>query len=169
MSIGQKLKRKRLALKLTQEEVAEKIFVSRQSISNWENNKNMPDIESLIRISKLLDISLDNLLVEGSAIVKDIKAKTDLGRSKRVGMIVAIVNLLIIASLQFVEKNPKITIILLLSATILNSLGVMVYFARRIKLMEGLVLSKEERKYDKPIVILTLLFIVGAIIYQLIK
>ncbi|WP_299034340.1 helix-turn-helix domain-containing protein, partial [uncultured Anaerococcus sp.] len=42
MKIGDKLKKARMDKKLTQEEVAEKIFVSRQSISNWENNKTYP-------------------------------------------------------------------------------------------------------------------------------
>lgn len=64
MDIGAKLKQARLAAKLTQEQVAEKLFVSRQTISNWENEKTYPDIISVIRLSELYAISLDRLLKE---------------------------------------------------------------------------------------------------------
>ena len=46
----------------TQEMVAEKINVSRQTISNWENEKSYPDIISVIELSSLYSISLDDLL-----------------------------------------------------------------------------------------------------------
>lgn len=47
---------------MTQENVAEKINVSRQTISNWENEKSYPDIISVIELSNLYSISLDDLL-----------------------------------------------------------------------------------------------------------
>ncbi|EPB8188204.1 helix-turn-helix domain-containing protein [Clostridium perfringens] len=75
MKISIILKQRRLDLHLTQEQVAEKIFVSTKSISNWENDKNIPDIESLVRLAKLYNLSLDNLLLEGSDIMKDIQNK----------------------------------------------------------------------------------------------
>ena len=53
MKIGDKLKKARMDKNMTQEEVAEKIFVSRQSISNWENNKTYPDIGNVIALSDL--------------------------------------------------------------------------------------------------------------------
>lgn len=47
---------------MTQEQVAEKIMVSRQTISNWENGKSLPDIISIINLSDLYQISIDELL-----------------------------------------------------------------------------------------------------------
>ncbi|WNF91657.1 helix-turn-helix transcriptional regulator [Vagococcus fluvialis] len=73
MLIGEILKEKRKEYQLTQEQVSEKIFVSRKTISNWETGKTTPDIESLIRLANLFDLSLDNLLLEGSDVVKKIK------------------------------------------------------------------------------------------------
>ena len=61
MEIGQKLKDARVHSGLTQEVVAEKINVSRQTISNWENEKSYPDIISVIELSNLYCISLDDL------------------------------------------------------------------------------------------------------------
>ncbi len=64
MDIGTKIKEARLATKLTQEEAAETLGVSRQTMSNWENNKTYPDIVSVIKMSDLYNVSLDNLLKE---------------------------------------------------------------------------------------------------------
>ena len=75
MKISTILKQHRLDLNLTQEQVAEKVFVSTKSISNWENDRNFPDIESLVRLAKLYNLSLDSLLLEGSDIMNNIKKK----------------------------------------------------------------------------------------------
>ena len=62
MEIGKKLKNARIEAGLTQEKAAEKIDVSRQTISNWENEKSYPDIISVIALSDLYSVSLDELL-----------------------------------------------------------------------------------------------------------
>lgn len=62
MEIEKKLKEARANAGLTQEQVAEKIIVSRQTISNWERGKSLPDIVSIIKLSDLYQISLDELL-----------------------------------------------------------------------------------------------------------
>lgn len=64
MDIGLKIKNARIKTNLTQEQVAEALGVSRQTISNWENGKTYPDIISVIKMSDLYDISLDHLLKE---------------------------------------------------------------------------------------------------------
>ncbi|MBO0442269.1 helix-turn-helix transcriptional regulator [Vagococcus fluvialis] len=75
MRLGEVLKEKRVELNLTQEEVGEKLFVTRQTISNWENGKTLLDIDSLIDIASFYDLSLDKVLLKGSDIVEDIKKK----------------------------------------------------------------------------------------------
>ena len=60
--IGSKIKAARLEKKLTQEQVAELLGVSRQTISNWENEKSYPDIISVIKMSDYYEASLDYLL-----------------------------------------------------------------------------------------------------------
>lgn len=64
MNIGEKIKNARIAASLTQEHAADALGVSRQTISNWENSKTYPDIVSVIKISDLYNISLDDLLKE---------------------------------------------------------------------------------------------------------
>ena len=62
MNLGTQIKKYRSALNLSQEELAEKIFVTRQSVSNWENSKTYPDIKSLLMLSELFEISVDELI-----------------------------------------------------------------------------------------------------------
>ena len=62
MEIGKQIKKQRQANHWTQEELAEKIYVSRQSVSNWENDKTYPDLESLLRMSILFSTTIDDLV-----------------------------------------------------------------------------------------------------------
>jgi transcriptional regulator with XRE-family HTH domain len=62
LELKDQIKKFRASLNLSQEELAEKVYVTRQSISNWENGKNYPDIHSLILLSALFEISLDQLI-----------------------------------------------------------------------------------------------------------
>ncbi len=81
MEINKKLKEARLNSGLTQEQVAEKIMVSRQTISNWENGKSLPDIVSVMNMSDLYQISLDELL-KGDQRMKE-KLEKDVNIFKR--------------------------------------------------------------------------------------
>lgn len=60
--IGTKIKDARTAAQLTQEQVAEALGISRQTVSNWENDRTYPDILSVIKMSDLYAVSLDHLL-----------------------------------------------------------------------------------------------------------
>ncbi|MBO0475764.1 helix-turn-helix transcriptional regulator [Vagococcus sp. DIV0080] len=78
MEIKNMLKQKRIEHKMTQEELSEKLYVSSKTISNWETGKTTPDLDSLIRLKKLFDISLDELLMEGSEVVENIKKRAEI-------------------------------------------------------------------------------------------
>ena len=62
MKLGAQIKKYRMEFSLSQEELAEKLFVSRQSISNWENDKTYPDIKSLLLLGEVFSVSLDELV-----------------------------------------------------------------------------------------------------------
>ena len=64
MELGKQIKRYRMEANLSQEELADKVFISRQTISNWENDKNYPDIKSLVLMSEVFHVSLD-ILIKG--------------------------------------------------------------------------------------------------------
>ncbi len=62
MEIGTQIRKYRNALGLSQEELAAKIYVTRQTISNWENERSYPDIHSLLLLSSVFQVSLDQLI-----------------------------------------------------------------------------------------------------------
>lgn len=62
MDVGERIKKYREKQNLSQDELAWKIFVSRQTISNWETNKSYPDIKSLIMLSNIFNVSLDDFV-----------------------------------------------------------------------------------------------------------
>ena len=62
MELGNQIKAHRAVLSLSQEELAEKVYVTRQTVSNWETGKSYPDIHSLLLLSALFDVSLDQLI-----------------------------------------------------------------------------------------------------------
>ena len=85
MDIGGKLKAARLAAGMTQEQIAEALGVSRQTVSNWENGRTYPDIVSVVKLSDIYEISLDTLLKEEKAMTKYteyLAESTDVVRSK---------------------------------------------------------------------------------------
>lgn len=63
MSLGKRIKQKRKDLNLTQEELAEKMGVSYQAVSKWENDVSMPDIAIVATLAAVLDVSLDYLFL----------------------------------------------------------------------------------------------------------
>lgn len=67
MDFGKQIKQLRLERNLTQGQMAEQLGISRQAVSNWENNKNLPDLELIISISKLFSVSLDDLILGDDA------------------------------------------------------------------------------------------------------
>ena len=62
LTLGEKLKSARKSAGLTQEQLSEKLMVSRQAVTKWESNKGMPDIQNLKALSQLLNVSVDYLL-----------------------------------------------------------------------------------------------------------
>lgn len=64
MTLGEKIRYSRKCCGLSQEQLAEKMCVSRSAIAKWETDKGLPDIENLKILSKLLGISMDHLLDE---------------------------------------------------------------------------------------------------------
>ena len=62
MTIGQKIAILRTALQLSQEQLAEKVDVSRQSVSKWESDQSVPEVSKILQLSQLFNITTDDLL-----------------------------------------------------------------------------------------------------------
>lgn len=85
-------------MNLSQEDLAEQIYVSRQTISNWETNKSYPDIHSLLLLSSLFRISLDQLIKGDVEIMKEELNKEEIQKFNRYGTRFAVALLLFILS-----------------------------------------------------------------------
>lgn len=82
MEIGKQIKARRAEFNLTQDELAKKLNVGRTTVANWEQGRNYPDIQTIVELSNILDISLDALLRPESAIVKEITRDTKIRKSR---------------------------------------------------------------------------------------
>ena len=71
MELGNQIKKYRSELQISQEQLADRIYVSRQTISNWENEKNYPDVNSLILLSEVFQTSIDKLIKGDIEIMKE--------------------------------------------------------------------------------------------------
>jgi len=109
----ERLKSLRVKQNLTQQELADKLFVSRQAVSNWENDKNFPDLKSVVLLSDLLQVSLDDFLKGEKALTKHMEKNLKKNDSfKLIGLIFMLVPafLVPIAGLAFsffVLKNDR--------------------------------------------------------------
>lgn len=136
MEIGRQIKKYRTDSRLSQEELAEKIFVTRQTISNWENDKNYPDINSLVLLSNLFDISLDILVKGDLEQMKEQIKQEDISKFNRDGAVFAV--LLIVTG---VSVLPLFLFLDFLGVGIWAVIaGVTFYYAARIE--------KQKKKHD---------------------
>lgn len=85
MDLYSQIKKYRTELNLSQEELAEKVYVTRQTISNWENNKSYPDIHSLLLLSSTFNISLDQLIKGDVNIMREEINKREINQLNRDG------------------------------------------------------------------------------------
>lgn len=90
MELGKQIKKHRQEVQLSQEELADRVYVSRQTISNWENDKSYPDVNSLVLLSEIFQISLDNLIKGDIEVMKDVIQKEEIVKMNRYGKIYTI-------------------------------------------------------------------------------
>ena len=96
MQIANQIKKLRTESGMSQDELAERIFVSRQTVSNWENEKTYPDIKSLLLMSEVFNTSLDTLIKGDLSEMKRQIDKQEFTRFTRDSYILAALMLLMI-------------------------------------------------------------------------
>ena len=132
MEIGKKLKDARMKSGFTQETVAEKVNVSRQTISNWENEKSYPDIISVIELSSLYSISLDDLL-KGDE--RHLEESTNVVKSnqKLIGAIILnIITVILLITLSMFLPDKIYYLIMVFCLAIVSSAVLLYQIIRRI-------------------------------------
>ena len=109
MELGKQIRKYRNEKSLSQDALAEKIFVSRQTISNWENEKSYPDIISVIELSNLYSISLDVLLKGDEKMIEHLEESTNVVKSNQKMIWAIIINIIVVSLLitlnMFIPDN----------------------------------------------------------------
>ena len=105
MQLGQAIAKIRKERGLTQEAFAKMFSVTRQTVSNWENEKSYPDLSTLVKISDEFNVSLDVLLKGDFCMVKDIDRKIK-KQPFYIGIIIGLV-IIVVALFSFIYVNDK--------------------------------------------------------------
>ena len=105
MQLGQAIAQIRKERGLTQEAFAKMYNVTRQTVSNWENEKSYPDLSTLVKISDEFNVSLDVLLKGDFRMVKDIDKKIK-KQPFYIGIIIGLV-IIVVALFSFIYANDK--------------------------------------------------------------
>ncbi|WP_220728258.1 helix-turn-helix domain-containing protein [Apilactobacillus xinyiensis] len=169
MNFGQRLQNERIKNQLTQDEVANKLLVSRQTISSWENERTYPDINSLIILSDFYNISLDTLLKEDSG-MKEYLEKNEITKNlKPILVILTFINVLFLITLAFVETNffDNSSLFLIFIMGISNTLALLYLstFMSKIKSKKKCILFNYMKKYKyHSIGIIVLIILIGLIV-----
>lgn len=137
MSLGEKIREQRKNAGLSQEQLAEKLNVSRQAITKWETDKGIPDVSNLIAISDEFGLSLDEL-IKGDA---DVKKKIIADSAAKKWHILVILYLVgIVVYVAYFAVCHKILMIGFLIATLF-----MLFFELRIFIKEKIYRQNKEK------------------------
>lgn len=99
MRLGQTISEIRKERKMTQEEFAQIFHVTRQTVSNWENEKNYPDLETLISMSDEFNISLDAMLKEDKQMAEKLNKEIKFSQTFKRKVVVILICILIVVAL----------------------------------------------------------------------
>lgn len=98
MEIGKQIKKMRSQMGMSQDELALKVYVSRQTISSWENNKSYPDVKSLLLLSSEFNLSLDQLVKGDVEEMKEVINNVDIKAFKKDSKTFNVLFLMVIVS-----------------------------------------------------------------------
>lgn len=99
MKLGKQIKKYRIENELSQEDLANKIYVTRQSISNWENDKTYPDVNSLVLLSEIFQVSIDELIKGDLNKMKETIKKEEILKFNQYSMIFSVLLIVSIVSI----------------------------------------------------------------------
>lgn len=100
MNLSNKLKYYRSKKSLTQSQVAKKLCVSRKTISGWENARSFPDLNTLVKISNIYNVSIDTLLKENSLSDTNFSQRNQIEMKKKISMMLYYINILLCISVN---------------------------------------------------------------------
>ena len=138
MELAGQIRRRRKEMGLSQEELAELIYVSRQTISNWETDRTYPDVQSLLLLSSLFDTTVDEL-IKGDVEMLEETREQDVKRMNRLSWAMCVFTLLSIVVILYggiIAEWP-------LAATLVSGLSLL-----GLALMPAFEVERLKKKHD---------------------
>ena len=135
MEIGKKLKNARIEAGLTQEKAAEKIDVSSQTISNWENEKSYPDIISVIALRDQYSVSLDELLKGDQKMAEHLEESTNVVKSNKKltgAILLNIILMILLIALNMLLPEGTYYLVIVFCVVIMSSSALLYQIIKRI-------------------------------------
>ena len=171
MTLGERLTELRKKANLSQEDIAEKIGVSRQTVSKWELDQSLPDFDKILPLCKLYNITSDELLtgrktdsnndnMEYNLMTdEEINKKTAIAVSQSVGLfILSVIWIVIGSSIKFISEEVLVGIFLLIVGIgVVNLIYKLSVLPEKSSEVKKKAKKKKVRKYDDVLAILTLI------------
>ena len=135
MELYKQIKRYRTDMNLSQEELAEKIYVTRQTISNWENEKSYPDIISVIALSDLYSVSLDELLKGDQKMAEHLEESTNVVKSNKKltgAILLNIILMILLIALNMLLPEGTYYLVIVFCVVIMSSSVLLYQIIKRI-------------------------------------
>ena len=135
MQLGQTIVKIRKEHELTQEEFAKEFNVTRQTVSNWENEKSYPDLLTLVKIGDMFGCSLDSMLKENpdmtEAMNKSIQLGNEFRKKSKTNLIVAVIGIIcctVMCILSFIDYDGILEPVVWLAVVLINAKYLIDYY-----------------------------------------
>lgn len=135
MNLGNIITSKRIEKQLTQEQLAKQTGVEKDTITDWEDDKEYPDMESLIVLAKLLDISLDSLFLTNSSILLTPIMKKTNQKTLQFAILISLITLgifLVILLFSLLKDGSKLIVSILIILGELVNLGALAHYIKKL-------------------------------------
>ncbi len=133
MDIGNQIRERRVRLGLSQDELAQKLYVSRVTISHWETGKTLPDVQSMLLLANLFDTTIDELVRGDVDEMREMVKKSE-QRTKVFAVALATVEVIVITALAVTAvagREYLEPVLRLLLAVLVLAFSIAVLVARR--------------------------------------
>ncbi|MGY3743401.1 helix-turn-helix domain-containing protein [Leuconostoc inhae] len=165
MAFDQIIKNKRQELNITQSELAEKLFVSNKTISNWETGKTMPDLDNVLYIAKVLHLSLDKLLLEDNNMVEHVKHIQEIKATKKMTWVSYVTNFMffLMFSTQSLFGQLPVPILVMMLIGAWANIWVLFHFWSKTDSLEDKAPNMIKINNTKAIVVTTIITVIALI------
>ena len=140
MEVGKRIREERERLGISQENLAREVFVSRQTVSNWETGKTYPDVQSLLLLSNLFDVSVDSLVRGDVEAMEKQMENYELERYK--------IKASMTVSLGLIAVGAVIALLRMQGETLTSPFGIVALFLLIAGVATSLIAERIEKRYD---------------------